>query len=265
MTSETNDTVTCATTPQAGENGFTDWGSENPFNDVLVEEPAYGSGNGIQELEGTGSSTVVGHSNNTNDPAGFGPVNVSPLDIARSSRAPKVTSSGDYQGLNFVAYAEDAVTYLSWSKLGASSTDAAKCLASSAVNNNPTTAELKLIWNETYTGGVPNETWNSVFGCTTAGSSNPIYAYWAQNGSGTEATWNGATGAAFDGSNPSTWPARNTVFENETQSILRNAGNEPLGDVMFFFSYGKYNQICTPTPATAAGEALDEPDLLGHR
>ncbi len=252
-TSETNDTITCVTTPQAGENGFTVWGNENPFNDVLVEEPSYGSSNGILELEGTGSASVAGHSGSIDDPATFGPVNVSPLDAARSSRAPKLTSTGDYQGLNFVAYAEDAVTYLTWSKVGSATTDSAACLAQ--IGNNPTVGELKTIFNETYTSGVPNETWNSVFGCTSAGSSNPIYAYWAQNGSGTESTWNSATGASFDGLSPSTWPAKNTIFENETDSIQRNASSEPLKDVMFFFSYGKYNTICTPTPATAAGEA----------
>ena len=42
-------------------------------------------------------------------PPGSAPSRVA-IDAARSSRAPKLTSGGDFQGLNFVAYAEDAVT-----------------------------------------------------------------------------------------------------------------------------------------------------------
>ena len=239
------DTLHVVTTPQNGENGFTNWGQQNPFNDVLVEEPSYGSSNGILELEGTGSSTVPGKTITTNSISG---AHVSPLDAARSSRAPKLTSSGDFQGLNFVAYAEDAVSYLTWSKYNGQNTDASKCLAS--IGNDPTTAQLKTVFNETYTGGTPNVTWASAFGCTTGGSSNPVYAYWAQNGSGTESTWASATGAAFSGASPSTWPAKNIIFENETASILGNSANAPVGDAMFFFSYGKFNKVCLPAAGT---------------
>ncbi len=119
------------TTPSSGENGFTIWGQQNPFNDVLVEEPSYGSSNGILELEGTGSArwsvTPAPRSDPTSRPTRF---NVAPLDAARSSRAPKLRAGGDYQGLNFVAYAEDAVSYLYWTvQRHAASTDAATCLA----------------------------------------------------------------------------------------------------------------------------------------
>ena len=74
------------------------------------------------------------------------PVPVSPLDAARSSRAPKLAAGGDYQGLNFVAYAEDAVSYLYWTSYNgtaANSTDAAKCINQVGAANI-TTAELKL-------------------------------------------------------------------------------------------------------------------------
>ncbi len=260
-----SDTVTVVTTAQDGENGFSTWGQQNPFNDVLVEEPSYGSSSGILELEGTGSSSVVGHSATTLNPCSSGTcnpnaVNVSPLDAARSSRAPKLTQNqangGDFEGLNFVAYAEDAVSYLYWTSYNgtsANSTDAAKCINQIGAANI-TTGELKLVWNETYSGGVPSETWNAVFGCTTAGSSHPIYAYWAQNGSGTESTWATATGASFPGTS-SNWPSRQIIFENETSSILGNDTHAPVGDVMFFFSYGRFNQLC-PNTAGAATQTL---------
>ena len=83
------------------------------------------------------------------------------------------------------------------------------------------------VWNETYsTGGTPSETWNSVFGCTTGGSSNPIYAYWALNNTGTESTWASTTGASFPGA-ASHWPSKQIIFENETASILKNAATVP--------------------------------------
>ena len=74
------------TTPAVGENGFVTFAQENPFNDVLIEEPALGSGNGIQELEDQGvhASGATSHGS---------PINVSPLDVARSSRAPALTAT----------------------------------------------------------------------------------------------------------------------------------------------------------------------------
>ena len=88
-------------TPQngtGGENGlgdgsgYTNTGSlaqgdpENPYNDVVVEEPALGSGNGIKELDQRGTNNA-------------------PLDFARSSRGPNnglpapTGDSGRHDGL----------------------------------------------------------------------------------------------------------------------------------------------------------------------
>ena len=97
-TSASSDNITVTTTPAVGENGFTTFAQENPFNDVLIEEPALGSGNGILGARGPGHPRrqCTG-------------VNVSPLDVARSSRAPSLTATGvtgDDKGLNFVAYAD---------------------------------------------------------------------------------------------------------------------------------------------------------------
>jgi hypothetical protein len=249
----TGDTLTVNYDPQQGENGAVSWGNENPFNDVLVQEPAYGSGNGILELEGTGSSSVVGHSATIDDPAGVGPVNVSPLDAARSSRAPSLKVGGDFQGLNFVAYAEDAVSYDYWTKFNGVSTDASKCLSFIGAANISTTM-LKTIWNETYSAGVPSVTWQSLDpgAPLTSCPNNPVYAYWTQSGSGTESTWASATGASFPGA-ASNWPSRQIIFENETSAILGNADKAPISDVISFFSYGSYSVKCTPnlTPSNS--------------
>jgi hypothetical protein len=93
-------------------------------------------------------------------------------------------------------------------------------------------------------------TWANVFGTPCSAETSPIYPYWAQNGSGTESTWASATGAGFPGTS-SNWPSDQIIFENETTSILRNAATTPIGDVLFFFSYGKFNKVCTSTISTA--------------
>jgi hypothetical protein len=251
---DATDTLTVVTDPQSGENGYTTWGNENPFNDGLFEEPSYGSGNGILELEGTGNATTVGHSDDIDDPSGLGPVNVSPLDVARSSRAPKLTSGGDFQGQNFVAFAEDAVSYLYWTEYNDASTPVAACINSIGIANVKT-AMLKTIWSESYTDGVPNVTLADAFGCTTSGSSDPVYAYWAENGSGTESTWSTATGASFPAA-AQDWPSDQIIFENETSSILKNAKTVPIGQVMFFFSYGLFNKVCTPNSSESSTATL---------
>ncbi len=76
-----------------------------------------------------GLSAVLNNPDNNTGPA----VNVSPVDAARSSPAPTVTKSyatgGDYAGLNFVAYAEDAVSYLYWNEFDGAKTEPSKCLS----------------------------------------------------------------------------------------------------------------------------------------
>jgi hypothetical protein len=50
-------------TTAVGENGFTPFATENPFNDVLIQEPAIGSSNGVAELElqgAHGTATFTG-------------------------------------------------------------------------------------------------------------------------------------------------------------------------------------------------------------
>ena len=64
-----SDTFTVTTTASRARTGSSTWGHDNPFNDVLVEEPSYGSSNGVLEFEGTGSASVVGHSDNTVNPS----------------------------------------------------------------------------------------------------------------------------------------------------------------------------------------------------
>jgi ABC-type phosphate transport system substrate-binding protein len=207
-------------TSAVGENGFVPFGNENPFNDVLINEPALGSSNGILELEDQGAHGV----GNT--------TNVAPLDVARSSRAPKTS---DDKGLNFVAYAMDGVSWFHWTKVGATATP-------SSTVKNISLANLTAIWNNNLTCVVSGKSYTMNWKCL-GGANAPIALYIAQNGSGTESTWAtllGLTGSfPFGGEN-----STHVIFENETESIIQNADEK---DAIFFFSYGKYTKVCVPT------------------
>lgn len=257
---DSTDTIVVDYNPQQGENGYTTWGAENPFNDVVVEEPSYGSGNGIGELEGTGNAGTVGNSATLDNPDNntSSPVNVAPLDAARSSAAPNLSAAynggGNYSGMNFVAYAEDAVSYVYWNKFNGLTTEAAKCIAAiQASSTGMSTSILDTIWSESYATGTPSVTWSSLDPSSSACTSAPVYAYWAQSGSGTEKTWASATGAGFPGAAQS-WPSKQIVFENETSSLLGNENSAPIADTIFFFSYGDFLHKCTPA-VTTAGQA----------
>lgn len=336
-----------------GENGFVPFANENPFNDVLIEEPALGSSNGIAELElqgahGTasfsnvttlagsnvvctaagfpgvqnndtftdggdfspGTVTAVGSGTNASCPTAADDLTLSgtasassttdtlttvaaqhasPLDVARSSRAPNLTgaSAGDNKGLNFVAYAMDGVSWFHFTKTsaeGVAPTSGGTAVATpSAAVTNLTVAQLHDIYMGTLgcTVGTASYTnnWicvqpNSVTGvapfttnCLSGPSTScpydaPIAVYMAQNGSGTEGTWASALGLTgsfpFGGEN-----TNHVIFENETESIYSDPANDEA-DAIFLFSYGKFNTVCpgaaaTPTVPGSAGYCGTKP------
>jgi hypothetical protein len=295
------DTLHIITTPAAGEDGLAPFGQENPFNDVLAQEPAIGSSNGILELEDQGShgvgavdkDTVAGVTVSSGSttvtttgsfagvvsgdaiadsaspgvgaiPAGdtvasvtsttsltlttaatasstadqvviTQPINIAPLDAARSSRAPK---SSDLQGLNFVAYAEDGVSWFHWTEVGTTATPSA------SVTNIPT-ATLTAIWEGTEGCTVSSVTYTMNWICL-GGTNAPIDLYIAQSGSGTESTWASLLGLPSSGFPYGGELSNHVIFENETSSIIAN-GDE--ADAIFFFSYGKFKTDC---PAAGA-------------
>jgi ABC-type phosphate transport system substrate-binding protein len=217
--------------------------TENPINDVATEEPALGSSAGIEQLEsqGTGSD-------------GASPANPSaPVNYARSSR---LYNSGDDPGLNFVAYATDAVSWFTFPKVNG------KASASSGFPSaDMTKNDLIDIWNGTYTK------WNEIpypDGSLPGpdSSTQSICPYVAQSSSGTDSTWAtfldfssaGTLNAAYVGTNPTktelpnckvpsgeTYSQSHTIFENEGKSIVQN-GDE--GNAIFLFSWGKYGILC---------------------
>ena len=116
--------------------GYTSFAQENPFNDVLTVLPPNGATNGIQQLEDQGTHATGATSKGV-------AINVAPLDLASSARAPALTGSttGDDRGLNFVAYAQDAVDWIHWTSVSGTATP------SSAVTNL-TPTELTSIYED---------------------------------------------------------------------------------------------------------------------
>ncbi len=234
---QASDNIIVTTTPAVGENGFTTFAQENPFNDVLIEEPAIGSSNGIQELEDQGTHGVGATSHGS-------AINVAPLDVARSSRAPNLTgaSAGDDKGLNFVAYAMDAVTWIHWTSVTGTPTPSASV-------TNLTVPELTSIWEDQGCTGPGGTTYTTPNWACYGGSAAPIALYIAQSGSGTESTW--ATLLGLTGTFPyGNEDPNHVIFENETASILNN---KDQANAIFLFSYGKFSTICNPNPSFCSG------------
>ncbi len=204
-------------------NGQKQGDPENPYNDVVVVEPPLGSSNGIKQLEQRGT-------------------NPAPVDVARSSRAannglnnptgdPVATSATDPEGLNFVAYAQDAVPWIHWTKVAGKKTPSAKIKSLSV-------AQLAAIYNGTDTN------WDQV-----GGSNAPIDVYMAQAGSGTEGTWRTVLGLTSDTPAGVTNPATHVIFENEIAGIIKN-GDE--ANAIFYFSAGKFAVNCSNAKGIAS-------------
>lgn len=226
---------------------------DNPFNDVALSEPPEGSSNGIAALEnsqagGTGTALTT--------------QNVAAVNYPRSSRAAK---SSDLQGLNFVSYAKDGVSWFHFTKTAAT-TPSAHVLTLSP-------AQLAGI----YQGTIYD--WAQVG----ASKSAPIVVFSAQEGSGTQSTFQTfldntiGGGSSFDptaATNPvncvdpvtagtsatkASFPASTTLtgclgpidsFENQTATMLSATSSEdgsnvnPANNGIFFYSYGKYSAQC---------------------
>jgi ABC-type phosphate transport system substrate-binding protein len=224
------------------ENGYSlTYSPLNPYNDVVWQEPALGSGNGIKGLELEGADTPPSPPNNL----------IAKTDFARSSRAAVTTGSSDKSGLNFVAYAEDAVPWFHFTKLKHTTCTASGTgVTPSSLVTNLSTSQLAGI----YEGSITN--WSTV-----GGQSSPIDVFIAQSGSGTEGTW--VADLALTGSFPYggvTATATRTslpvadfeIFENEVSDIATNPAafgtnpttQEVMCNAIFFFSYGKFTLLC---------------------
>jgi ABC-type phosphate transport system substrate-binding protein len=245
-TSPQNLDFSCVTPPTA-QSGTT---PENPYSDVVAEEPPLGSSNGILQLEDSGAHGATAKSGGTN-------INVfQGVNFATSARP---ISESDLKGLNFVAYAEDGVSWLNYTKVAGAATP-------SAAVTNLTSAQLVDIYNGTYTN------WDQV-----GGSNAPIVVFSAQEGAGVQSVWKTFLGidpslptnpvncyTPAGGSNTCVGPA--VIEQNEDASIVpasftsTQAGftskknpdwggklatsAEIKADSIYFFSYGDYTRSC---------------------
>ncbi len=204
---------------------------ENPWADVVVEEPAIGSSNGIGQI--TKASGV--HTTSQNVYTG--------INFARSSRG---VGSSDYTGLNFVAYAEDAISWFHFTSIPGSDTtttltnganpvttatpNGQTVATPSAAIKDITLATLTSIYSGTFTN------WNQVHDAdnnTIVGGNAPIAVFSAQSGSGTQSQFKTALGFDPSGSTKvnctgygNTLASANTgcqgpiiIFENQLASL----------------------------------------------
>ncbi|MHB8439339.1 MAG: substrate-binding domain-containing protein [Acidimicrobiales bacterium] len=238
---------------------------ENPYNDVSVQESPLGSSNGIEQVELGGA-----HGATYTDKFGNSINDTQNQNYGRSSRA---LSSGDLQGLNFVAYASDGVTWFAFNEV-AGTPSAANGL------NDVSSTTVKDIWNGTVTNWdqVCNTSTDPFGNASQCGADAPIVVFSAQEGSGTQGTWKTYMGydpsAATNqvncytpsgGSNTCVGPAvifenedaqiRAAAFNNASQSGFTSSNNPAWGggsatdddimsDAVFFYSAGKYNLQC---------------------
>ncbi len=243
---QASDNITVTTTPAVGEQGYTTFAHENPFNDVLVEVPPIGSSNGIQQLEDQGTHGVGATSKGS-------PIKVAPIDLATSARAPALTSSGstgDDKGLNFVAYAMDAVDWIHWTSVGGTATP-------SAAVTNLTVPQLTSIYKDQGCNGINSFAGQTYltpnWACYGGSAAAPIAVYMANAGSGVESDWVsmlGLTGTfPYGGEDPN-----HVIFQNETASILNN---HDQADAIFFFSFGRFETQCGADPTLCSGASTN--------
>jgi hypothetical protein len=220
------ETFVCQNKPASLTGGNT----ENPYNDVAVEEPGLGSSTGIAQLENQGSGGTT--------------LSTALVNFARSSRAAK---SSDPTGLNFVAYAEDGVSWFHFKDVKGVKTPSS-CINSLTQKQlteifSPTTNAEKY-WNFYVPPGSKAST--SCGYKRVAGKLTPalVEQYSAQPGSGTLSTFDGYIGVKSEdyvASRGTAYEKTHIIVENEDRQIVRN-GDE--ADAVFFFSWGKFQIEC---------------------
>ena len=192
--------------------------SENPYNDVAIEEPPLGGRNGLLQLENLGT----------------GRRSTAYVDYATGPRLPVAS---DPPGLNFVSYAKDALTWFHFTQVNGARTP-------SAFIRSLTPAQLADIWDGTYTkwAQILNPKTGKAYYTGTA----PIRPYAANAGSGLLTLWNSDLGGSRYNSQTSILDTpglgRSHIIEqNEDASIIANRDE---ADAIFFFSYGRFKQTC---------------------
>ena len=223
-----NGSVGCATTRQGvtaplngqcAAPGVPDVRSENYTHDVIAEYFPNGSGNGKRQL------------------AQQGLAGVNPIGFARSSSGPAVS---DAAGLRYVAFARDAIDWVSFPNAAGSS---------SAGVQNLSLAQLRSIFTQCTT-----KDWRQLKDTAyvlpagydgTAAGDQPIAVYAAQAGSGTRTTFDGFLGGSSDACIPLALKDGNqangerVIFENNARPIAQSPDAK---NAISYYSFGRYTQ-----------------------
>ena len=244
----TPSTLNCGTSSFApgtvgGEQGF-NVSSENPYNDFTVQAPAIGSTNGRTALLKSGLGTPT-----------------QTIDYARTSSFSAVGPT-----VNYVKYATDGVSWTTFNKVSGVAT------AQAAVTDI-STANLKLIMNDTLSCVIGGVTKHMNWQCLGATTSAHIDCYMAQHGSGTYSTWSSYLGfsgdpaCVKDNTNGDTTGAAHTnLFENQMATISQKSDAK---NAIYFMSLGKYTTTCpggisgTSSPGVCAGSQATTFTTLG--
>ena len=203
------------------------------------------------------------------------------INYARSSRDP--SSANDIQGLNFVAYAKDGVAPLIWAEASDAKSTFSKAVLATGLTTaqlediyNGTdydwaqvgaTKSAPIFVYSAQEGSGTQATFKTFLGFDPSASTNKVNCTDpAVAGDKATATTYTPAGAKT----PVTFPASSTltgcqgpdvIFENEDASILANAttstestiastwagengGASPVGDSIFFYSWGKFSLQC---------------------
>jgi hypothetical protein len=261
--------LNCGTDPEtpnsstAGENGYQQ-SDENPYDDYTVQAPAVGSTAGVAELNAS-SSVFDANGASTGQPA-----------YARTSAG--VTGYGALSDAtaaqNLVAYATDGVDWSAFSADG-------KTAEPASYVTTLTQTQVEDIWAGTLAGctlgsgkkavTLGTMEWGCLFPPTTklkaaeeTAAKTPIDCYIAQPNSGTAGVWAGyanynkkedtPTGCLADeaGDKVDTLGSQAAVndhinlFENEMSQVA-NSTVADQASAIYFFSYGKFTDLCKPT------------------
>jgi hypothetical protein len=206
-----------------GEQGF-NVAAENPYNDYTVQAPAVGSGNGRSQLLHVGAGA---------------PDTTPAISYARSSSGPGSSDNGTE---NFVKYATDGVSWVTFNEFNGAKTPQAKVL-------NISLTQLQQIYAGTLScsvkgGGTAVMNWE----CLGAKTSNHIDCYVAQTGSGTYSTWQTAMGftkGVAPGCTTNEASGTQASHINLAENQMSYVSQQPdAAQAIYFMSFGRYQTTC---------------------
>jgi ABC-type phosphate transport system substrate-binding protein len=181
----------------------------------------------------------LGSSNGINQLCQQGLAGVAQIHFARSSRAPRDT---DCDGMNFVAFARDALPFEAFPDLPGSP-------VADFDNPDPLCAGEGLCLTQSQLTGIfvtcTITNWAQV-----GGDSAPIAIYTAQAGSGTRSTWDGFVG----GDSSLCTDENHVIFENDNTPIL---DNPDAARAIFYYGFGDWQIEVEPNPDGSALGAVD--------